>query len=449
MSGAARRWASPSGRYPQSSVSTVARLRSVVDLSEADERMLSGADGRASQVAMRMVSTVAEVMGAQTLVDVTMAHVGSCFYTGQVGVDFAEFLLAEGGSVAVPTLTNVSLVDVTHPELRAESASPTEVAGAKRLMDIYTQLGCEPVWTCAPYQELRRPGLGDQIVGSESNAVGFYNSVIGARTNKYGDFLDICAAITGRAPLAGLHTDEGRRGSVLFRLVDVSPQLVADSSFFHLLGIIVGRASGSDVPVIDGLPASTTEDQLKAIAAAAASSGAVGLFHAAGVTPEAPTVDAAFHGEVPGRVVDVTPESLKTAYEELSRVRSEPLGAVCLGTPHFSVAEFEEVVGLLAGRAVHQDVNLLVSTGRQVLHEIGLRGWDDELRRLGVQVVVDTCTYYSPIAAGLRGQLMTNSAKWAYYAPGMLGLPVAFAATRDCVEAAVSGEILRTEVWSD
>ena len=179
---------------------------------------------------------VAEASGASGFTDASMAHIGSCFYTGQVGVDFAAFLLAGGGHVAVPTMTNVSLIDALHPELRPERSDPEVVRGAMRLMEIYEALGCDVVWTCAPYQQNIRPGLGDQIVASESNAVAFYNSVCGARTNKYGDFVDICAAITGRVPTSGLHTDEGRRGRVLFRISNVSPDLMKEDVFHQVLG---------------------------------------------------------------------------------------------------------------------------------------------------------------------------------------------------------------------
>ena len=63
-----------------------------------------------------------------------------------------------------------------------------------------------------------RPTFGEQIAWAESNAIVFANSVIGARTARYGDFIDLAAAMTGRVPYAGLHVDENRRGEVLFVL---------------------------------------------------------------------------------------------------------------------------------------------------------------------------------------------------------------------------------------
>ncbi|UTW13065.1 aconitase X [Marinobacterium rhizophilum] len=421
----------------------------MVQLSEYDERLLSGAEGKAKQLAMQVMLKAAEVSGAPCLIDVSLAHVNSCFYSGEVGVDFAEFLLAEGGTVAVPTLTNVGLIDLLHPELRPEKSNEAAVKGAKRLMAIYEQLGCEVVWTCAPYQLKKRPGLGDQIVGSESNAVAFYNSVLGARTNKYGDFLDICAAVTGRAPLAGLHRDECRRGEILFRLADIPMALRQEDIFYHVLGIVLGWESGSQIPVIDGLPATASEDQLKAISAAGAASGSVSLFHAVGVTPEATTLDDAFQGGKPDRVVDISPQMLIKARDALTNSTAGKLGAVCLGTPHFSYTEFQQLVPLVEGRKVHPEVNFYISTSRFILDQVREKGWLAIIEQAGIRMIVDTCTYFTPVVNGIQGRVMTNSGKWAYYAPGMLKLGVVFGSMQECVESAVRGDVWRDEqLWS-
>lgn len=421
----------------------------MMQLSEYDKRLLSGAEGKARRLAMQMMVKAAEALGAERLVDVSMAHVNSCFYSGQVGLDFAEFLLADGVKVAVPTKTNVGLVDLLHPELRPEKANSEAVLGARRLMKIYEQLGCEVVWTCAPYQHKVRPKLGDQIVGSESNAVAFYNSVLGARTNKYGDFLDICAAITGRVPYAGLHRDECRKGEILFSLDGVPKKLLVQDIFYHVLGIVLGRESGSSVPVIEGLPALTSEDQLKAISAAGAASGSVALFHAIGITPEASSLSDAFHGEQPSKVVVVTPEMLIQARDALTTTAAGKVSAVCLGTPHFSFTEFERLTPLLSGRHVHPDLGLYVSTSRYVLAQVREQGWLEQLEKAGVKIVVDTCTYFTPTVNGIKGRVMTNSGKWAYYAPGILDVDVVFGSLEECVESAVRGEVWRDErLWS-
>ena len=153
-------------------------------------------------------------------------------------------------------------------------------------------MGCQPTWTCAPYQLPERPAFGEHIAWAESNAIVFANSVLGARTGRYGDFMDICAALTGRVPLAGLHLDDERRASLVLRVEGVREEAFRVDEFYALLGHVVGKAAGSQVAAVVGVPAGVTEDQLKALGAAAASSGAVALVHVVGVTPEAPTLAA-------------------------------------------------------------------------------------------------------------------------------------------------------------
>ena len=249
-----------------------------LELDDLDRERLDGVHGKAEQLAMRMLVAAAETSGATEFVPIEFAHIGSCHYTGRLSLDYAEFLLAEGATLAVPTHSNASLIDIHQPGMRPEAEAPEAVRGAARMMEIYEELGCTSMWSCAPYHEPRtRPEVGTQIVGSESNAVSFFNSVLGARTNKYGDLLDVCAAIIGKVPLAGLHTDERRLATHELRLELTAAEL-ADPALPHLLGIIMGRAVGSAVPVFTGLHAAT-EDELKAIAAAGATSGAVEMFH--------------------------------------------------------------------------------------------------------------------------------------------------------------------------
>lgn len=410
-------------------------------LTEQEEGWLRGESGKAHQLAMRLMVAAGEATGANELIDIEFAHINSCHYSGQLSVDFAEFLLREGARLAVPTHTNASLIDCAQPDFRSVADAPEAVAGAQRLMAIYEELGCSSMWSCAPYQQADgRPIFGQQIVGSESNAVSFFNSALGARTNKYGDMLDVSAAIVGRVPLAGLHTDEGRAGTHVFTL-DLPDEVFDDPTLPHLLGIVVGQRAGSAVPVIDGLP-NATEDDLKAIAAAAATSGSVEMFHVVGLTPEAPTLDDATGSRKPKETTRLDVEVLNATRVELSSATSTQLDAVCLGTPHFSITEFEQLRDALRGRTVHPSIDLVVTTSRAVRSELQLRGWVDELTSAGVQLVLDTCSYYPPRGLGIAGTVMTNSAKWAYYAPGMLDVQVAFGSLHDCVESSVVGEIV-------
>jgi predicted aconitase len=414
-----------------------------VELSHADNDMLDGRRGEASRIAMNIIVKMAEVARAERLIDITSAHIDGGLYHGRAGLDWAERLASAAGRVRVPTTLNVSSLDLLHPDLYR--GPPDTARAARRLMDTYVAMGCAPTWTCAPYQLPNRPGRGDQIAWAESNAIVFANSVLGARTERYGDFMDICAALTGRVPDAGLHRDEGRRGEVVFRIMEVPRKLPATDVFYPVLGHFIGSAAGTRTAVIEGLPARVTEDRLKALGAAAASSGGVAMFHAVGVTPEAPTLDDALQGMPPEETIDVTPSVLTDALASLTTAHEGEISAVSVGTPHYSVAEFQRLIELLGDARL--SVDFYASTSRFVLAEVERRGWLRRLHEAGVQTVVDTCTYITPILR-TTGTVMTDSAKWAYYAPGNVGVEVVFGSTEECVRSAELGRVWRDkDLW--
>jgi predicted aconitase len=420
---------------------------SQLTLSGEDQAMLDGERGEAVRFAMGIVVGQARAVGAERLIDVTSAHIDSCLYHGQVSVDFAQRLVAAGAKVRIPSSLNVGALDLLHPELYR--GDPATAAEARRLMDLYVQMGCRPTWTCAPYQLAVRPGLGEQVAWAESNAIVFANSVLGARTERYGDFIDICAAITGRVPDSGLHRAENRRGQILFRLVHVPDRLLVEDVLYPALGHVIGARAGTMIPVIEGLPTTTMEDQLKSLGAAAASSGAVALFHAVGITPEAPTIQDAFNGADPVAIVEVTPGMLRDAVNDLSTTGRGPITAVSLGTPHMSLAEFERLMPLLDGMQVHPAVRLCISTGRDTLAQLEARGWLPRLQEAGATLVTDTCTYVTPILDPGPQVVMTNSGKWAYYAPGNIGAEVVFGSTAECLRSAAQGTVWRDpDLWS-
>jgi predicted aconitase len=416
-----------------------------VRLSDWDRALLAGAEGPAGQVAMRIVVEMARVAGATELIGVTSAHIDGCLYHGQAGLDFAERLLRDGAAVRVPTTLNVASLDLLHPE--RFRGDPETATAARRLMDAYVAMGCRQTWTCAPYQLPERPGFGEHVAWAESNAIVFANSVLGARTARYGDFIDICAAITGRVPNAGLHLTDRRRGRLVFDVRSLPDRLLDQEVLYPLLGHLIGARSGRLVPVVDGLPAGVTEDRLKAVGAAAASSGEVGLVHVVGSTPEAPTLAEALQHHPPHEVVEVAPAMLRAARDQLTTAGNGQarLVGVNVGTPHFSEVEFGQLVALLAGRSVHPEVEFYASTSRHVLARIEARGWAASLEAAGVRLVVDTCTYVTSILEHTEGMVMTSSAKWAWYAPGNLGVRVALGSLRDCVESAVEGRIVRDD----
>jgi len=419
-----------------------------VRLSDSDRALLAGAEGPASQLAMRLVVEMGRLAGAAELIDVTSAHIDGCLYHGQAGLDLAERLLRDGAAVRVPTTLNVASLDLLHPD--RFRGDPETAAAARRLMDAYVAMGCRPTWTCAPYQLPERPGFGEHVAWAESNAIVFANSVLGARTARYGDFIDICAAVTGRVPNAGLHLTGRRRGQLVFDVRALPDGLLDQDTLYPLVGHLVGARSGRLVPVVDGLPAGVDEDRLKAVGAAAASSGEVGLVHVVGSTPEAPTLAEALHHGRPLEVVQVTPAMVRAAYDQLTSGAPEGrLAGVNVGTPHFSVAEFGRLVALLAGRPVHPEVEFYASTGRHILARIEALGWLASLEAAGVRLVVDTCTYVTSILEDTAGVVMTSSAKWAWYAPGNLGVRVVLGSLRECVESAVEGRVVRDDaLWA-
>src|SRR5271170_2722243 len=411
-------------------------------LTEYDRSLLGGEAGKAGAAAMKILVAFAEAIGARGFLDISQAHVDGCLYHGEVSLDFVESLVSKGGRARVPTTLNVGSLDLIHPELMRMTAE--EQAPARRLMAAHEALGCLPSFTCAPYQTLLRPKFGDQIAWGESNAIVFANSVIGARTDRYGDFTDLCCAMTGRAPACGLHLAENRLGQVLFQLRGFADSLAATDGLFVAMGLIIGVRSGARVPVVEGLPAPRDEDQLKALGAAAASAGEVGLFHVLGVTPEALSPAAAFGGKSPEEIVIVTPADIERAIASLSGAPDgAPLSAICLGTPHFSRREWDRLLTLLQEKPFRRGAPIYVNTSRETLRGLDSDGLVAGFDQFNLIPVVDTCTYVTAILERLDGAVMTNSGKWAHYAPSNIGVEVAFGSLDDCLASAAARRVTR------
>ncbi len=410
-----------------------------MNLSDFDRACLAGEHGPANQFALSILERMGDIQSAAEMIDISRAHIDSTLYQGDATLEFAERLANMGAQVVVPTTLNVSGVDETGWQ---EWAVPPEHAEkAHRQMLAYQSMGTEPTWTCAPYQVAQKPSFGEQIAWGESNAVCFANSVLGARTIQYPDLLDICAAITGRVPAVGLHLAENRVGQILLELVDIPESLQQDDSFTPVLGHLLGTIAADRVPVIEGLTVELTEDQLKALCAGAASSGSVSLFHLVGQTPEAATREEAFAGQDPLETHRVTLRDLRAGREELDSSSGEALDMVVLGSPHFSLAEFRQLAPLLRGKRRHPNVQFLVTSGRAMVQLARDNGLLEPLEAFGAKVTVDTCILTTPMLFPGTKRLMTNSAKYAYYSPGLLDAEVAFGNMADCVRSAVEGRL--------
>ncbi|HJS18399.1 MAG TPA: aconitase X catalytic domain-containing protein [Anaerolineales bacterium] len=415
-------------------------------ISSKDHEMLHGEYGPAAKMAMSIVARMAEVAGASELLDISGAHIDSTVYIGEAGLEFAERLAGLGAKVAVPTTLNVSGLDEHH--WQEWSVSSDWARQAYRQMVAYQSMGTIPTWTCAPYQTEMRPSFGQQIAWGESNAIVFANSVLGARTERYPDLFDICCAITGRAPAIGLHLTENRAGQLLFQLKDIPESLQRSDDFYPVLGNLIGKSSLEKIPVIDGMTMQPDEDSLKAFGAAAASSGGVAMFHMVGITPEASTLDDAFHGIAPIRTIEITIDSLRESRRELTHTDSDQLHMVVLGSPHFSLAEYRRLAPMLEGKRKHPEVKFLVTSSRAMTQLAERAGLLSPLQEFGAQITVDTCILTSPMLPDEIQNLMTNSAKFAYYTPGLLSRKIAFGSLADCVNSAIAGKIIRDEsLW--
>ncbi|MBS0580658.1 MAG: aconitase X catalytic domain-containing protein [Proteobacteria bacterium] len=412
---------------------------SSLQLGQADEEMLAGGSGPAVACAMRMITKVAQMLGATELVSVSSAHIDGCLYHGDSGVLFAEKLAQTGVRVCVPTTLNVGALDLLHEGVTRLDASAT--AMATRMANAYVAMGCRQTWTCAPYQAGHRPKAGEDVAWGESNAVAFCNSVLGARTNRYGDFLDICAALTGRVPRTGLHIPANRLATVLVDATKLPRDFLRSDVAYPIIGSWLGRTIGTRIAALEGLE-DPTEDRLKALGAAAASSGSVGLFHVVGTTPEAKDRDRAFGGRAPEEVIILEMSVLDDVRARLSTVTLQngaPLDAVAIGSPHLSAEELRQLAALLGTSQCR--VPLYACTSRRSLESVRDQGIEARLRDRGVTLVTDTCIVVTPILVPKNGVLLTNSAKFAHYTPANTGYEVVFGSLDSCVASAISGRL--------
>ena len=402
-------------------------------LSETDRRFLAGDFGEAARIAMRIVLQTARIEGATELVDVEMAHLDGVFYQGPAGLKFARKLCDLGARVRVPTTMNAVCVD--RRQWRALGVDPVLGEATDALADSYVEMGAKPTYTCAPYLLEGAPKAGQNIAWGESNAVVFANSVLGARTLKYPDYLDILVAITGRAPLADCYLDAGRRATVR---IDLPPLGDLDDLFFPLLGYHIGKIATNEIPLICGLEGrAVSHDDLKAFGAAFATTSAAPMFHILGVTPEAEAVPEG----VP--VVQVSVQDLAETWRELNIARTAEVDLVALGNPHFSMTEIAALARLCDGRRIAEGVRLVVTCGRDVFAQARAAGLIDRVRAFGGEVLNDTCWCFigAPVVPAAVRNIATNSGKYAHYGPPAVGKGFHFASLARCVEAACSGRI--------
>jgi predicted aconitase len=403
----------------------------MINLTDIEKRMRDGELGEPVRTAMEILVALGDIYDAEKMIPVQSAHVAglSLKSHGLAGTEWAEDMAKRGARVCIPTTMNVIGVDRSR-DLHLPEAW---VKDQLRIETAYEGMGCFGTSSCVPYYCGFIPRYREHIAWAESSAIVFTNSVLGARDNREGGPSALASGLTGRTPLHGLHLDENRKGDVLFK-VSIPLTNLAD---YGALGSYVGRIIGTQVPVFEGIQKPSVED-LVYLGAALASSGGVAIFHAVGVTPEAPTVEAAFGGKK-YEVLEITAKELNEGKEKLTSAKDRKVDYVAIGCPHCSLNQLKELATLLHGRSVNKETTLWVHTNVSIRCLAKQLGYVQVIEDAGGVVTQDLCTILgNPEALGFK-TLATNSPKMAFYAPGSNGFHVWYGSVEQCIEAAVHG----------
>jgi predicted aconitase/predicted aconitase with swiveling domain len=400
-------------------------------LSQSDRARLAGSDGPARQIAMEVLCLMAAAQGARDLIDVSRAHIDGCILAHDANLDFAEKMDEMGAKTVIPTTINAISVD--RENWQAQRVPADFGARASRLADAYVNMGARPTFTCAPYLLDDVPVLDEAIGWSESNAVIYANSVLGARTQKHPDYLDLFIAITGRAPNTGVYLAENRKPVCEIR---VSLPRSFDDALWPMLGWLAGAKSPAGIPVLTGLEhLSPTPDDLKAMCAAFGTTSAAPMLHVSGHTPEADLPLAA-----DARRLEITPDDLRQLWREFN-AGDDRVDLVAIGSPHASLAETRRFADLLDARHCHDATRTIVTVGRKTLAGMAAEGILDRLKTAGVTVIPDLCwcSITEPVFPEEASVIMTNSGKYAHYGKGLTGRNMRFGSLEACAAAAVTG----------
>jgi predicted aconitase len=398
-----------------------------MELTTQDRQMLEGDHGEGTALAMRVLVAVGNAFDAPHLVDVSRTHVA---LSNQEADTWFAKRLVDGGATArvAPTVNPGFSIDYF-----AEHTDLPEIAREHMQLthDTYRRLGARLTYNCTPYLEMNIPRQGEILAFSESSATPFVNSVWGGRTNRESSQSALCSAVTGRTPLYGLLLDENRHGQVV---VDVRADL-QDEFDYHLLGYAVPGRIGSLCPVFTGIPKAVSPEALMNLGAQLNTAGAVSMYHIVGVTPEAPTIEAALGGHPPEARVTITDDDLEAQREALSEPPGE-VEFVMLGCPHLTVRQVTDIARSLEGRTLKTELWICTSSAtRQILDRSGDLG---RIEVAGGHVCADTCID-QPCWHHLSGKKgMTDSPKCQYYA-SMRGMRFALGRLSDCVDAALTG----------
>ena len=398
--------------------------------------MLDGEYGEGYEIAMSVLVKLGDIYGADKMLNVENVHIDGAAYgwINDSGLELIGKLASSETHFRVPATLNPSSIDF---DMWQELKIPSKVARKQlRLAKALQRMGGIPTWTCAPYQYGADLRFGQKVAWGESNAVGFANTVIGARTERLGDLADVCTAVAGRYPGFGLYLDENRLGQVLFELHGLDLDAF-DSTEYGVLGFFVGSIAKAKVPVVLGMPEKATTDQLKSFCAAAAVGGSVALCHLCGITPEAMTVGQAFRGSKPEEKIIIEAGEFEKARQKLSTANDEPPEIICVGCPHCSVQELVKIARFIKGKRVEESVRFLVFTSRAAKTLAEEMGAIEIIESAGGRVIADTCWNFIPSNART---LMTDSVKMAWTSLSKFK-NVALSSIENCIEVAVGAKL--------
>lgn len=417
----------------------------MMKLNDQEQRILDGREGEIKAMAMSYLVKLGNAFEGSEMVGIHYAHMSSGSALREGEIDYLQELADKGAKVVVPTTSEVIPVDLRNPE--AIKVPEDLVEEHRRLQLIQRRMGIISTYTCVPFTQGYVPAKGTYIASMESAAIIYFNSVLGAKTNRCGYFV-LYAALVGRYPKIGYLLDENRKGT---HLVKVEAKLRSTTDF-GALGYHVGSLVGSGVPVFEGL-FQPRQEQLMLLGAALATAGTVAIYHIPGVTPEAPSTAAVYDKTAGNGVITVTDRDIRSIYEKLHVANSSTPDFVFLGCPQYTVEQIRRVAELIEGRRVHENTTLWVGTNRMAFAMAERMGYLETIQKAGGVLVCDTCPMLSFLrldALSKRGMagpyfktMLTDSPKQAKYARDTMGCDIILDRLESCVEAAVKGR------WED
>jgi Uncharacterized conserved protein len=403
-----------------------------VELTKIEQEMLAGKHGEGVALAMKVQVATGEAFGAARMVPITRAHVA--LSNQDADTWFAEKMAKTGAKCKIaPTVNPGFSLEYFCGHCQSQKAmTAQDIDMMRRTHNAYKQLGAILTYNCTPYLGSNIPQFKEILGFSESSATPYVNSVWGARSNRESSLSALCAAITGLVPEYGLLLDENRKGDIL-----VEVQADMDNDFAYQMLGYMGKKIGPGIPVFIGLKKRPTPEALMNLGAQLNTSGAYGMYHIVGVTPEAPTLEAAFGGKEPARKVVITNRDLREIRDVISHAPGR-IEYALFGCPHFSINQIKQVANLVQGKKLAVDLWIMTSANNKYLAE--RMGIKEIINEAGGDIVEETCSD-QPCWHFLKGKVgITDSPKLAYY-PKKRGMEFVIRDLDTCVQAALKGEV--------